>query len=60
MYLQELIDAGDTSWALAGANLRADMAETIAALQASGGAYTLETVSPAASAATDASTRSAR
>lgn len=47
VYLQRLIDAGDTSWSLASGNLRPDMAETIDALVRQGGAYTLETVSPA-------------
>ena len=47
VYLQALHDAGDRRWALAGGNLRADMAETVAALQAQGGAYTLETITPA-------------
>ena len=47
VYQQALHDAGDTRWVLAGGNIRPDMAETLAALQASGGAYTLETVSPA-------------
>jgi D-arabinitol 4-dehydrogenase len=47
VYQQALHDAGDRRWALAGGNIRADMADLIAALQASGGAYTLETVSPA-------------
>jgi D-arabinitol 4-dehydrogenase len=47
VYLQRLIDAGDTGWSLAGGNLRPDMAETIDALVRQGGAYTLETVSPA-------------
>ena len=47
VYQQALHDAGDARWVLAGGNIRADMADTIAALQASGGAYTLETVSPA-------------
>ncbi len=46
VYLQRLHDAGDASWVLAGGNLRPDMAQTIAALQRQGGAYTLETVSP--------------
>ncbi len=46
VYQQRLHDAGDERWALAGGNIRADMADTIAALRASGGAYTLETVSP--------------
>lgn len=47
VYLQKLLDAGDTRWSLAGGNLRPDMADTIAALQKQGGRYTLETVSPA-------------
>ncbi len=47
VYLQRLIDQGDSSWVLAGGNLRPDMADTVAALQKQGGAYTLETVSPA-------------
>ncbi len=47
VYLQRLIDQGDSSWVLAGGNLRPDMTETVAALQKQGGAYTLETVSPA-------------
>ncbi|MDA8454056.1 mannitol dehydrogenase family protein [Acidovorax sp. GBBC 3334] len=47
VYLQRLIDAGDARWSLSGGNLRPDMAETLAALAAQGGAYTLETVSPA-------------
>jgi D-arabinitol 4-dehydrogenase len=47
VYLQQLIDAGDTRWSLVGANLRPDMAEVEAALRAQGCRYTLETVSPA-------------
>ena len=47
VYLHEMMQAGDTAWALAGGNIRPDMPETIAALQAQGGAYTLETVTPA-------------
>jgi D-arabinitol 4-dehydrogenase len=47
VYLHELIQTGDTRWVLAGGNIRPDMADTIAALQAQGGAYTLETVTPA-------------
>ncbi len=47
VYLQALHDAGDTRWSLAGANLRPDMAEVLAALRAQGGRYTLETISPA-------------
>ena len=46
VYLNQLIATGDTTWALAGGNLRGDMADTIAALQKQGGAYTLETVTP--------------
>lgn len=47
VYQQLLHQQGDERWVLAGGNIRPDMAETIAALQASGGAYTLETVTPA-------------
>jgi D-arabinitol 4-dehydrogenase len=47
VYLQQLQDAGDTAWTLAAGNIRPDMADTIAALRAQGGAYTLETVTPA-------------
>ncbi|WP_280156522.1 D-arabinitol 4-dehydrogenase [Piscinibacter sp. XHJ-5] len=47
VYLQRLIDAGDDSWMLAAGNTRPGMEDTIAALQRQGGAYTLETVSPA-------------
>ena len=47
VYLHRLIEQGDASWILAGGNLRGDMVDTIAALQRQGGAYTLETVSPA-------------
>ncbi len=46
LYMQWLHDEGDTSWELAGGNIRPDMLELIAALQAQGGAYTLETVTP--------------
>jgi D-arabinitol 4-dehydrogenase len=47
VYLQALHDLGDTPWVLAGGNLRPDMADTIEALRAQDGAYTLETVTPA-------------
>lgn len=47
VYLQRLHDAGDRSWTLIGGNTRPDMADTIAALVAQGGRYTLETVTPA-------------
>jgi len=48
VYLQNLIDVGDTQWSLVGANLRPDMADVVAALAAQQGAYTVETISPAA------------
>ena len=47
VYMQRLLDAGDTAWVLAAGNIRPDMPESIAALRAQGGAYTLETVTPA-------------
>src|SRR6478672_4927383 len=46
VYMHRLMQSGDTRWQVAGANLRPDMADTLAALQRQGGAYTLETVSP--------------
>ena len=46
LYLHQLQQTGDTRWALAGGNIRPDMAETIDALIAQNGAYTLETVTP--------------
>jgi D-arabinitol 4-dehydrogenase len=47
VYLHRLIEAGDRRWVLAGGNTRPDMPELIASLAAQGGAYTLETVTPA-------------
>ena len=47
VYLHRLIEQGDTGWALAGGNIRPDMADTLAALAAQNGEYTLETVTPA-------------
>jgi D-arabinitol 4-dehydrogenase len=47
VYLHRLIEQGDTRWSISAANLRDDMPELLAALRAQGGAYTLETVSPA-------------
>ena len=46
-YLQALIDKGDTGWHLVGGNIRPDMADTMRALIAQDGRYTLETVTPA-------------
>lgn len=45
LYLHQLHELGDTGWQIAAGNLRPDMPETIAALQAQGGGYTLETIS---------------
>jgi D-arabinitol 4-dehydrogenase len=47
VYLQRLVDAGDATWSIVAGNTRPGMDDTIAALQAQRGAYTLETVSPA-------------
>jgi D-arabinitol 4-dehydrogenase len=47
VYLDRLIERGDASWAIVGANLRNDMADTLAGLIAQHGEYTLETVTPA-------------
>ncbi len=46
VYLQQLHELGDTQWVLAAGNLRPDMPDTMAALQAQHGRYTLETVTP--------------
>jgi len=46
LYLHWLHEAGDKRWVLAGGNTRPDLADALAALQAQGGAYTLETVTP--------------
>jgi D-arabinitol 4-dehydrogenase len=46
-YLHRLRESGDRAWSIVGANIRDDMAETMAALIDQHGAYTLETVSPA-------------
>ncbi|MBL0292047.1 MAG: mannitol dehydrogenase family protein [Betaproteobacteria bacterium] len=47
VYLHELHKTGDRSWSIVGGNIRNDMTETMDALAAQHGAYTLETVSPA-------------
>lgn len=46
VYMHELQQLGACVWSLAGGNIRPDMAETIAALQAQNGQYTLETITP--------------
>jgi len=45
-YLHRLRESGDRAWSIVGANIRNDMADTMAALIAQRGEYTLETVSP--------------
>jgi D-arabinitol 4-dehydrogenase len=47
VYLHHLRESGERSWRIVGGNIRNDMAETMAALAAQGGAYTLETITPA-------------
>ncbi|MBL8352823.1 MAG: mannitol dehydrogenase family protein [Burkholderiaceae bacterium] len=47
VYLHALHETGDQAWIIAGGNTRPDLADTLAALAAQGGAYTLETISPA-------------
>jgi D-arabinitol 4-dehydrogenase len=47
VYLHHLRESGDRSWRIVGGNIRNDMAETMAALSAQNGAYTLETITPA-------------
>lgn len=47
VYLQALHDAGDTTWSIVGGNIRDDMPDTMAALIAQQGEYTVETISPA-------------
>lgn len=46
VYVHQLRQHGDTRWSITSGNLRPDMLETIAALQAQNGRYTLETVTP--------------
>jgi D-arabinitol 4-dehydrogenase len=45
--LHHLREAGDASWSIVGGAIRDDMPQTMAALIAQAGEYTLETVSPA-------------
>jgi D-arabinitol 4-dehydrogenase len=47
VYLHELREQGERDWSIVGANIRDDLADTMAALIAQKGEYTLETVSPA-------------
>ena len=47
VYLQALHETGDSSWSIVGGNIRDDQPDTMAALTAQNGEYTLETVSPA-------------
>ena len=46
-YLQQLLDRGDERWSLVSGNIRPGMEETVNALLAQQGGYTLETVTPA-------------
>lgn len=46
VYLHRLQHTGDRSWTLAGGNIRDDMSDTVAALHAQKGVYTLETITP--------------
>ena len=47
VYLDQLRETGDRRWSIVAGNLRDDLPETMAALRAQQGEYTLETVSPA-------------
>ena len=47
VYLHHLRESGDRSWSIVGGNIRDDMADTMAALIAQHGEYTVESVSPA-------------
>jgi D-arabinitol 4-dehydrogenase len=46
VYLQRLHDLGAHDWTLAGGNIRRDMSQTMDALVAQRGQYTLETIAP--------------
>lgn len=46
-YMHELNKLDNNIWSLAGGNIRPDMADTMTALAAQNGAYTLETITPA-------------
>jgi D-arabinitol 4-dehydrogenase len=46
LYLHQLIERGDSRWQLAATNIRPDLADTLAALMAQRGEYTLETIAP--------------
>lgn len=46
MYLNRLIEQGDTDWSLAAANIRNDMSAVLDGLTRQDGRYTLETVTP--------------
>src|SRR5579859_5581583 len=47
VYLQRLIDLGETGWSIAGANIRPDMLPVQDLLARQHGRYTVETVTPA-------------
>lgn len=46
VYLQDLIDAGDDRWELAGGHIRLEAPDTGVVLLAQGGRYIVETVTP--------------
>jgi D-arabinitol 4-dehydrogenase len=46
-YFECMAKQGDSSWALASGNIRPDMPQLLADLEAQGGRYTLETITPA-------------
>lgn len=48
VYLQQLIELGDTRWSISAGNIRPDPSGVLDALRAQQGVYILETISPAA------------
>jgi D-arabinitol 4-dehydrogenase len=46
-YFDCMAKKGDSTWALASGNIRPDMSQLLADLEAQGGCYTLETITPA-------------
>ncbi len=46
VYLHALRESGSRDWFIVGGTIRDEMADTLAALQAQGGTYTMETVDP--------------
>lgn len=46
VYLNHLIEMGEREWSIVAGNIRPEMADTLAALAAQGGEYTVETIAP--------------